>query len=573
MRYGIFGIITPTPAKYPIPTKTTTTRSRTNKMENDKSTQFTITNADPSQELTLKGEILSTDGHTTGFRATNLTFTDLFFITMTKMRENEIVPDALKDDIRVAFPLLKIVLQEVKVTLKEDQKEIDTYSALLHNLDRVSISPKGQAERVWYLQQRLELNTITPQEREELSVLGEELDILDPDDVSKWVDRVFLTRGVYMALLWTVLQLNGELQKEEVTEEPERLFPNSKSLAFNQFAMPKILTDSLNRMIKNVSPQLAQEQFNRNNPPRAANPKKNTSFKVRGKETETEIIIDSEMVGIQTTEQFVEKLMDLKNAKVLQTFCALWKWANLKQTPTFRNVPISEVMALILKGSDTNKFNTPQRREFSQVLELLNAITVTVSAIGEQVNKKTGKRGKPVLVEKKGVRMFEMMATYSVKKPYQSLPKEELEREHFDTEVITSFSGQLLPGMGHLFQDLASIYFDSLLSLDANKDSKAFLMGFSLQARFNQLKDKEKCIEVDRGFLIDLCDYARTNQTKPSQATKQLKNNLNKLIKAGIISKYTGLTDNNNEGKVKISPPKSLVPAKGGKGSASDSGQ
>ncbi|RZM20381.1 MAG: hypothetical protein EOO88_36345 [Pedobacter sp.] len=174
--------------------------------------------------------------------------------------------------------------------------------------------------------------------------------------------------------------------------------------------------------------------------------------------------------------------------------------------------------------------------------------------IGERVNKKTNKR-KIVLQEESGVRLFRMKAEYSVKKEFQSIPKESLMQDiHFDRTVINHFSGEILPGNQKLFGQRGAVYFDTLLQFDANKDSKAILMGFAVQTRFNQMPDKEQFIEMDRASLIELCDYQKTNQTKPSKATKQLANNFDKLIKAGIISKYSGLT-NNDEVRVQICPP------------------
>lgn len=71
--------------------------------------------------------------------------------------------------------------------------------------------------------------------------------------------------------------------------------------------------------------------------------------------------------------------------------------------------------------------------------------------------------------------------------------------------------------------------------------------------RFNQMQFKEKlCWE--RGYMIELCDYQKTDAQKASIATQYLKNTLDKLIKSGIILKYEGLT-NQNAQKVSIYPP------------------
>lgn len=368
----------------------------------------------------------------------------------------------------------------------------------------------------------------------------EELDINEPDYVSKSFDADAVG--------------SSEGSESETATKANRLFPNSKDLDLKiQWAMPQFLANNINRGIKAINREEAKDQYEKSGTDLRGRDKK-AAFKIQNKksETETEFIFDQEKAAIKSADQFADQLIKMKDANVLQVFFSLMKKINMNDTPVFHNVPISEIMEIVLKPSGNCKFNTAQRRAFSDGLEYLATVAINLSIIGERVNKKTGK-SKPVLREERGVKLFRIVPEYSVKKEFQSIPKDLLKDMHFDKTVITRFSGEILPGNARFFGERGSVYFDSLLHLDANKDSKAFVLGFALQTRFNQLK--QKATEMDRGYLVDLCDYQKTDKTKPSKATKQLVNCLEKLKSVGIISKYEGLT-NKNEDVVRIYPPR-----------------
>lgn len=380
--------------------------------------------------------------------------------------------------------------------------------------------------------------------------------------------EVLLSKAMNVAMSWYVFvyhpsfkgnSLDGEATEysNDTDSKKSRLFPNSHEVNLNShFLSPQFLSNSWNKVVSNLSRADAIEQFN------ASDRFQHTpSYKIRKRpsdrtikgETVTEFVFDPEKQAVRTAEQFFDQLIKLKDPEVLQRFFALMKWINLKDTFVFKDVPISEIMSLTLKPQGDNKFNKDDRKKFSAVLELLTTITITMKTQGERVNKNTGKRT-PVLREEKGVKLFRLVAEYSVKKEFESKPKNELREGDYDKSVITRFSGEILPGNAHMFTTRGSIYSDALLRFDANKDSKAIILGFSLQTRFNQFQDKDKFVELDRAQLIDLCDYQKTNSQKASVATKRLANTLDKLIKAGIISKYSGLT-NSDEDKVRIHPP------------------
>lgn len=345
----------------------------------------------------------------------------------------------------------------------------------------------------------------------------------------------------------SIVYLPGRLKYPAVQQSDNKqhkgLFPNSKSIDIqNFFGIPKSVGDGLNKVLKNVNRIEAMRQYKDGG--------RRSVYKTKDQDS-TELHLDANLLGIRAAEQFADELIRIKDAKVLQTFFALWKYSNDHDSFYFRDVPISDVMRLVLRANAKANFNTEQRKQFSDVLKYLSGLTITLKVKGERTDKK-GKK-KTVLREEKGVKLFRLVSEYAVKKPFQHLTKEELEDEHFDKEVITRFTGELLPGYSQLFSERASIYFNALLQLDANKDRTAIILGFVVQTRFNQLQDKCKPIEMERGYMIELCDFQKTDQNDKSVATSILRKVLDKLRKHGIISRYENLTSKDSE-KVIIYP-------------------
>jgi hypothetical protein len=439
---------------------------------------------------------------------------------------------SFRRDITKALPVLQLVLQQIEAEVAPDGT-VTRLTFSVHNVDQLWRSGLGRVN-----------SAVAPDETTLLST------------VSTAVSGLLHTNGVLAVLRTILLTSQGDLPvaPNESSNTP-RLFSNSKDLMPTEWAMPKELADNINRIIKNLSLGRALDQYEAvTNRTRNHRP----SFRVTNQHSYTEFVYNPETVAVNTAEEFANQLLKLKDAKVLQVFFSLWKWASQHDASTFTDVSISELMGLCLKTNGENKFNTQDRREFSAILNYLASITITETIVGERVNKRTG-TSKLEIREEKNVRLFRMEATYSIKKEFRGLPKSELDPEvHVDKTVITRFSGTLLPNQPRLFTQRASIFFDNLLHLDANKDGKAIVVGFHLQTRFNQLMDKAKPIEESRDFLIHLCDYQQTNQTKPSQATKQLRNNFDKLINVGIISSYSGLTNTNTD-RIKLMPPQTRL--------------
>lgn len=396
-----------------------------------------------------------------------------------------------------------------------------------------------------------------------VGVDNERIDPPSTELVSILNKEVLTSTAIQLAMLWytnsnkEAIDAKFDKLNRRTTEgvDSKRLFPNSKAINLDlEYGFPRFIGDNWNRGIRNVDRiEIANQYEKSNNIARD----RRTAFKIRNKGgSETEFLFDKEKLAIKTVNDLCDQVERLKDAKVIKTLSALLKLANQQDSAVFHDMSISTLMSLVL---NEKTFNTPTRREFSKVLEFIAAISITVNAIGERV--KNGK-SKTELKEIRDIKLFHMNPSYSVKREFQTIPKERLLPEHFDKSVITHFSGTILPGQDQMFSKApAMVFFDSLLHLDANKDSSAIILGFHVQTRFHQLMEekgkaekKERVMRLDRAFLIDLCGYVKTNQTKPSKATLQLRKTLDKLVKANIISEYSGLT-NNDADKVTIYPP------------------
>lgn len=527
----------------------------------DKSNGYIVFDEATDDQLILSGLTLSQDEK--GFLIIeNPEFSTLFFLALNALTDKDIpLSKGYLEDAIDTWPTIRGFLKDITIEVDGHTNQIQAYTYSIYNEHRVmfvGVTPE-EKERAFHLAERVKDGTITADESAELKLLnsrgqydGEDKKKLLIKMMDQQLEKPVAKRAMFLALRVLLGQFNAT---EESSPKINKLFSNSRDIAENEWGLPKLIADNLSKGIRAAKRDVAIGQF-------AGNGRAHTTaiYQIQGRrkeDTDTELIFDKKALAINTAEQFANQLLKVKDAKVLQTFFALWKWANIQDTAVFRNVPISEIMELVLHARGVNKFNTDQRRSFSEILKYLDSISINVRARVTERNPKSGKE-KQVLQEERGVKLFRLVATYSVKREYQSLPKDELLDEHFDQSVITKITGELLPGHQYLFGDRGSIYFDSLLKLDGNKDSKAILLGFTIQTRFNQNQDKEKCIELDRGYLIDLCDYAKTNQVNASKATSQIANSLNKLRDAGIIDNYSGLTNNDTD-RVRISPPKQKV--------------
>ena len=324
-----------------------------------------------------------------------------------------------------------------------------------------------------------------------------------------------------------------------------QLFPNSKQIdQASYFCIAQIVGNAMNGGIKYATLERAKNQYKESG--------RKAQFVSPGKNSDYTLELDPVALDINSAAEFAKQLMKIKDAKVLQTFWALWKYANDQDSHIFRNVPISKVMKIVLKPHEKANFTKKARQEFTKGINYLAAISISVYLKAHETNKR-GKK-KPVLVENKNVHLLDIQAQYALKKEFQHLPEKDLTKEHYDRSVINKFSGELLPGNKRLFADRANVYSSKLLQLNANKDRQAVVLGFILQTRFNQLADKEKSVRMQRGYLIEQCEYQKSDKAKPAVATKYLKKVLDKLQLSGIISHYENLT-NNSADEVRIYPP------------------
>ncbi len=333
-------------------------------------------------------------------------------------------------------------------------------------------------------------------------------------------------------------------------EVGNKFFPNSDVIGPNDIGVAMVLANGFSKIIKNASPEEAQRQYNGNNSVQ--------TLKFQGKKgTYTELFFDRDVVSVKTAEEFVKKVGELNNARVIQVFLALWAHVQGQKNIRFYDTPVSDILKLIVTSKAKVNFTTQQRRDITKALELLHQIKVNISYPAKRVDNK-GKE-KAVMVEDRDLKIFHMSRVeYAVKKEYQGLPQDQINKDqHCDTSVINRFSGQLIPGNEHLMGQRAHIYVGALARLDVSKDRNAMVLGYHLATRFNQELDKGKPLSWDRRSIIDMCQYQKTNKTKPAVATQQIKNVFEKLKSIGVIGEYKGLTNIDTD-FVLLYPPKAV---------------
>lgn len=342
--------------------------------------------------------------------------------------------------------------------------------------------------------------------------------------------------------------------KQAIKSHSNKLFPNSGSFDSSMFfLMPLFVSNELNRIIRSATKAEVVKQFNKS--------RKQTEFSANG----TKLILSQE-TKIKVAEEFANILLRIRDAKVLQTFFALWRYCNDKDTNEFRDVPISKIMDIVLRRHSKSNYNSDQRRQFSSALTFLASLIIDVSERKKLEDLKQGK--KKSVKTKQGlqvsrVRLFEMdIIEYSARSQYQYLSDNDIaeidENEAYDKSIITRFSGRFLPGLPELFTGQpGSIYLNALLELDANKDRSAILLGYYLQTRFNQTfgESEQKPIAMGRMQIIQQCDFDKTNSKDRSTATLYIKKALEKLVKHQIIARYENLSNSDDEPILIYVPP------------------
>jgi len=314
-------------------------------------------------------------------------------------------------------------------------------------------------------------------------------------------------------------------------EDPDTVTGSKKIQLFsnpieneNVFGMTRSIADRYNWFVDNISEQTADDNY-RYNPGEFKRPDNRSYILQLTKEHQS---------NIKTSQQFYEKLLKIKDGKVLQTFLTLWSAVNVQNYFRFNDVRLSDLMKLVLKPNKDGYFTQPQKRAFTEALDILRSFEIHLD---EEIREKDERGRKKRRVRRNFYRLFELESAVYAKRRDGTV----------DESVIIRFTGELLPKYNKGIMR-GRLYQKGLLRLDANKDSRALLLGFKLLTRFDQIRmgsdgqdnisDEKLYIRMDRKTLIKWAEYEQTDKNDKWTASKYLENTLEKLIKARILRDY-----------------------------------
>jgi hypothetical protein len=327
----------------------------------------------------------------------------------------------------------------------------------------------------------------------------------------------------------------GETPKEAIETMPETgrqmtLFPNP--IPSNFFGVVRGLADNFNRALHNIDREQAKQ-----------------SYKTRGREykiSESEAIRITD-TGIKDADQFAERLMQLKDAKIVKTLLTLNAFANEQGSFLFKGVRLSALMELANLKKPKAGYTQKQREQFSEAINFLKDLEITL----EYDIKDKDEKGK--IVEDRRRDYFKILTLYGTthsKHTKDIIDKKTgaviYKRGEADTKIIKRLTCELLPRLNKSLIR-GRLMPKAFLTLDAGRDERAILLGYKLAVRFDQLRgvgkrkqkdNSEIVITIDRDKLIEWADYTLTDADNKSRASHLLQNTLKKLIEADIISRY-----------------------------------
>lgn len=318
------------------------------------------------------------------------------------------------------------------------------------------------------------------------------------------------------------------------------LFPNEISL--EHFGITRLFADGFSKTIKEITPDKAKEGYKLHG--------KTFKFKTKDTNIETSIRIIDRDERITDADQFSKELLKLKDAKTIKTLEGLWAYANQQGSFHFKGVRISDILETMGYKKPKKGYTQGQRKELTTIINFLRDIEITLDREIKDKNERTGRVKS--FIKSEYFKFIDLYGTTHAKR-IKDIKDDKgniiYNKGDKDESVIIRLFGELLPRLNKGIMR-GRLYSKGLLQLDANRDNKAIVLGFWLATRFDQLrgaggadKGKQKpesfiVLRTDRGELIERADYTKTDKENKSRASGFLKNTLDKLIEAKILSRY-----------------------------------
>ena len=323
--------------------------------------------------------------------------------------------------------------------------------------------------------------------------------------------------------LW---QLLYEAPEQRNAPPPPTLFPNldpnqnlglPRQFADNYAAAMRYLIEGKNIIMKNY------------------NYKPNVvKYKVGARDVEIRLGLmenPDDDVRLHSFDVFYDRILRIRDAKIIQTLAALFDYAAQNGRWQFRNVSLNDVMKLVLKAPKNGHFSQPEKRKFTEVLIFLNQLQITLDTdIYEP--EKGGKKSASKKVARHYYRVLELEVSVHARGRDGSV----------DESVILRFNGELLPRFNKGIAP-ARLYGRGLLHYDANKDRTTILLSFLIQTRLSQINQTRTSktglspCSIQRGQLVELAGYTEQPHTR-AQINGKLRKIFDKLIESGDIERY-----------------------------------
>lgn len=308
-----------------------------------------------------------------------------------------------------------------------------------------------------------------------------------------------------------------------------QLFPNAIT-EDGRFGITRGPADLLNNLFQtSKDKERTKKRFTEKTYP---NERRKRSVLVTG-ESETPNLGHSRVVSF---DRFYVELLELRDAKVIQVFCALYFYACQTGTWHFSNVRLTEFMKITHKGDKNGSINQQAKREFCSILRLLTQFHVELNLTLYEPGRKHPRHfGKPYPL------FWINELEYATKRDGTK-----------DTSVFNIFDAELLPEFNKSSQ-IARVYGPGILEMDANKDRNAIELSFYLQTRLGQVNqqiDENETLQptrFQRSQLIELANLKRTDKSSKAKGSLKLQRALDKLVQIGDILKYSPIPIPNDD--------------------------
>lgn len=323
------------------------------------------------------------------------------------------------------------------------------------------------------------------------------------------IDTSFISRASVSASGTVATNINPAL--EHIYQGG--LFPNTIDNS-REFGISRNIADRFSQAIETINEKTAEQSYSSNDV--------NPTF--RSKKVAIRLIPKN---PINSLSEFYKTLSQLTTPKVIQSYLALWDYANLRGSFIFNGTRLTKIMEAVLTNK-TGYFTQEQKRDFTTAIHAIRNFEIELD---KPIEEKDDRGRKRKMVKRDYVRLIDLTGAVYAKTRDGKI----------DDSVIVKLYGELLPNFNK-GAVRARLYSKGILALDANKDGRAIILGVRLQTRFGQLQqdkgDKEPVIKLKRKTLIEWADYSQTDQTNKSTASDQLTNTLNKLVSFRIIKSF-----------------------------------